>query len=193
MLLDTWRAGDTNAGQELIRRHFDSVYGFFYTKCPGQADDLVQATFLACVQSRDKFRGDSSFRTFLFSIARHQLYDALTAAHRAATKLDFAVSSIVELVSTPGTKLARLEEQRAVVLALQQLPVEQQVLLELHYWQELEIAQLAEVFDLNAAALRQRLHRARTALQEVLVRQLPAQRVEITERLDCWVKDQAPR
>lgn len=191
-LLERWRAGEADAGQELIRRHFASVYGFFHTKCPGQADDLVQATFLACVKARDQFRGDSSFRTFLFSIARNQLYTALASAHRAATKLDFEVSSIAEIVSTPGTKLARVEEHREVVQALQQLPVEQQVLLELHYWQELEIGQLAEVFELNAAAVRQRLHRARVALQEVLVRRLPEQRAEIVERLDRWVKAQAP-
>jgi RNA polymerase sigma-70 factor (ECF subfamily) len=191
-LLELWRSGDADAGQQLIRRYFASVYGFFHTKCPAQADDLVQATFMACVAAKDRFRGDASFRTFLFAIARNQLFTALSAAHRAATKLDFEVSSIAELVSTPGTKLARVEEHRQVVQALQQLPVEQQVLLEMHYWQELEIAELAVILELNAAAVRQRLHRARVALQDVLVRRLPEQRTEIVEKLDRWIKAQAP-
>ena len=32
-LLDRWRMGDSEAGQELFQRHFDSIYGFFETKC----------------------------------------------------------------------------------------------------------------------------------------------------------------
>lgn len=191
-LLLRWRDGDTDAGQLLVRRHFDAVYGFFQTKCAAQADDLAQTTFMACVQAKDRFRGDSSFRTYLFSIARNQLYTALQAAHRTATKVDFEVSSIADLVSTPATKLARVEEHRLVVQTLQRLPVEQQVLLEMHYWQELEISQLSEIFGINVAAIRQRLHRARVALQELLVRELPDQRGEIVERMDRWVRAQAP-
>ena len=153
-LLEQWRAGDAKAGQTLFRRHFDSVYGFFENKVSSGAEDLTQATFLACMRAKEQFRGDSSFRTYLFTIARHELYRMLSSRKRDTEKLDFQVSSIADLVSTPGTKLARNEEHRHLMQALQQLPVEQQVLLELHYWQGLEIAQLAEVFDAQDGAIR---------------------------------------
>jgi len=64
-LLDLWRAGDTTAGEALFQRHFDSIYGFFETKCEADADELPQATFLACLRARDQFRKESSFRTYL--------------------------------------------------------------------------------------------------------------------------------
>jgi RNA polymerase sigma-70 factor (ECF subfamily) len=48
------------------------------------------------------------------------------------------------------------------------LPIEQQTMLELHYWEELDIAALAEVFETTTGAMRVRLHRARTALREKL-------------------------
>ncbi|HMG52097.1 MAG TPA: sigma-70 family RNA polymerase sigma factor, partial [Kofleriaceae bacterium] len=73
-LLDLWCAGDRAAGSELFRRHFEAVYRFFEHKTDGDLDDLVQETFLACTRSRDAFQRKSSFRTYLFSIARHMLF-----------------------------------------------------------------------------------------------------------------------
>ena len=73
-LLEQWRAGDREAGQALFARHFREIYRFFEYRVGGDADDLAQRTFLACVTARDQFRGLSSFRTFLFAIARNELY-----------------------------------------------------------------------------------------------------------------------
>ena len=82
------------------------------------ADELTQATFLACVTSKDRFRGDSSFRTYLFTIARNELYRVLRNRQRKGAQVDFGLSSIAELVSTPGTRLARNQEHRQLVEAL---------------------------------------------------------------------------
>ena len=187
-LLDQWRAGDAEAGQALFQRHFDSVYGFFETKCQTEADELTQATFLACVRARDQFRAQSSFRTYLFTIARNELYRLLRTRQRRDDKLDFELSSIAELVSTPGTKLARNQEHRRLIEALQKLPVDQQTLLELHYWEDMDIAALAEVFDAPAATIRTRLHRARKALRENIEGAAPAAALQDLETMDRWVQ-----
>ncbi|MFT3699392.1 MAG: RNA polymerase sigma factor [Kofleriaceae bacterium] len=167
-LLDQWRAGDNAAGQTLFARHFDAIYRFFMTKWPGEAEELTQATFLAAVRSRDQFKKASTFRTYLFAIARNELHHMLRTRARKYDKLDFALSSIQDVASSVGTKLARSEEHRAVVEAMRQLPIDQQILLELHYWEDQEIAALAEVFDAPAATIRTRLHRARAALKDVM-------------------------
>ena len=187
-LLAQWRAGDAEAGQALFERHFDSIYGFFETKCPTEADELVQATFLACLRAKEQFRGDSSFRTYLFTIARNELYRVLRTRQRKGTQVDFAMSSIAELVSTPGTKMARNQEHRHLLEALRQLPVEQQTLLELHYWEDLEIAELAKIFDAPAPTIRTRLHRARKALRERIEHAAPPQVLETLETMDAWAK-----
>jgi RNA polymerase sigma factor (sigma-70 family) len=187
-LLAQWRAGDADAGQALFERHFDSIYGFFETKCASDADELTQATFLACLRARDQFRGDSSFRTYLFTIARNELFRVLRTRQRRDAKLDFELSSIADLVSTPGTRLARNQEHRALIDALQHLPVEQQTLLELHYWEDLEIAELAKIFDAPAATIRTRLHRARKALRERVESTAPPAALETLESMDVWAK-----
>ena len=165
-LLDRWRDGDKAAGQALFARHFDSLCGFFATKCHGEADELVQRTLLACVRSQQQFRKEASFRTYLFTLARHELYHQLRRARRDGERLDFSVTSVAELVTTPGTQLARHAEHRKVVEILRQLPVEQQTLLELFYWEDMQITDLAEIFEATPNAIRVRLHRARQALRE---------------------------
>src|SRR5215470_20454041 len=60
-LLDRWCAGDAGAGNELLQRHFTSLYGFFQHKTAGEADDLVQETLLQCVKNRETFQRQSTF------------------------------------------------------------------------------------------------------------------------------------
>ena len=187
-LLEQWRKGDAGAGQALFQRHFDSIYGFFETKCEADADELVQSTFLACLRAREQFRQESSFRTYLFTIARHELYRVLRGRQRDHARLDFSLSSIAELVSTPGTRIARNQEHRHLLEVLRQLPVEQQTLLELHYWEDMDIAALAEVFEMPQATIRTRLHRARKALREKLSATAPPQVLQTLETMDAWAR-----
>ena len=192
-LLDRWRGGEAGAGEALFQRHFDSIYGFFETKCEADADELVQATFLACLRARDQFRAESSFRTYLFTIARHELYRVLRGRQRDGARLDFELSSIAELVSTPGTRIARNQEHRQLLEALRALPVEQQTLLELHYWEDMDIAALAEVFEMPQATIRTRLHRARKALRERMADTAPPRVLETLESMDAWARGLARR
>lgn len=167
-LLAAWRSGDKAAGEQLFARHFDSLCAFFVTKC-ADADELVQRTLLACVGARDQFRAQSSFRTYLFAIARNELHQYLRRTRRDRERIDFDTTSVAQLVTTPATRLARRAEQQRMVEALRQLSVEQQTLLELYYWEDLDVAALAEVFDLTPNAIRVRLHRARQELRDKLV------------------------
>ncbi len=167
-LLDRWQQGDKAAGQALLSRHFDSVCRFFESKVAADAEDLVQRTWTDLVASKDRLRRQASFRTYLFTLARHVLYHHLRARSREGERLDFSVTSIAELVSTPASRMIKEAERRRVVEALQQLPLEAQTLLELHYWEELDVAALSEVLELEPGATRVRLHRARKKLRELL-------------------------
>jgi RNA polymerase sigma factor (sigma-70 family) len=187
LLVDRWRDGDNAAGQALFERHFDSISRFFETKCEAEADELVQATFLACLRAKQQFRKESRFRTYLFTIARNELYRVLRERQRNAV-IDFEQSSIAQLVTTPGTILDRHKEKARLVEALRELPVAQQMLLELHYWENLGIAELAEVFEAEHATIRQRLHRARVALRERMEGRAPRKALETLESMDVWAQ-----
>jgi RNA polymerase sigma-70 factor (ECF subfamily) len=163
-LLESWRAGDGRAGQDLFARHFADIYRFFEYKVGPDADDLAQRTFMACVDARDRFRGGSSFRTYLFAIARNQLYSFLRRLPRAE-HVDFEHTSIADLVPSLTSQLGRARDIERLRVALATLPAEQQLLLELHYWHELDAEALGEVFDATPGTIRVRLLRARRALR----------------------------
>jgi RNA polymerase sigma factor (sigma-70 family) len=167
LLLERWRAGNTAAGEELFHRHFADVLRFFESKMWNLAEDLTQQTFLECVKARDRFRAESSFRTYLFAIAwnqlRHQLRSAANDAH-----VDFDVASIGDLVAgstSPSSRVDRARGRQLIRRALSQLPVSQQTLLEYHYWHELDAAALSEIFGVPPGTIRVRLLRARNALR----------------------------
>lgn len=189
-LLDRWCAGDEAAGSRLFERHFESMYRFFDAKVVGDAEELVQETFLACVGSRDRFRRQSSFRTFLFAIARHVLYAHWRRNAGRETPLDYHEVSLANLSTSLGTRLVRAEEQRLLLAALRELPLEQQLLLELHYWEGMTSDQLAEVFDVTATTTRTRLHRARRALRERLdeIESLPDLSAASVRDFDAWAR-----
>jgi RNA polymerase sigma factor (sigma-70 family) len=193
-LLAAWRAGDATAGQALFARHFRRIYRFFETKSPAEADELVQGTFLALVRAKDQFRGESSFVTYLFAVARRELYRVLELRKRDGARLDFEVSSLAELAPTPRTRMAGREDRVRLLHALRDLPVEQQVLLELHYWEGVEIGELAEIFESPAVTIRSRLHRARGALRDRMMKEPAATKIigETLESLDAWARGLAP-
>jgi RNA polymerase sigma-70 factor (ECF subfamily) len=169
-LLERWRAGDKPAGEELFRRHFPDIFRFFDGKVSGRAEDLTQQTFLECVRSRDNFRAESTFRTYLFGIAWNELRRHLRRELRNEN-LDFEVSSLDQLSSrftSPSSVADRVQQSKRVQRALAQLPVAQQILLEYHYWHELKADALGEIFSVPPGTIRVRLLRARNALRRTL-------------------------
>ncbi len=162
-LLEAWRAGDREAGGELFDRHLSAVSRFFKNKVDGNTEDLVQETFLACVEGRDRFEGRSSFRTYLFGVARNLLLAHYRRRHKAFDPLE---SSVCAMGGGASSAYAKNEEQRLMLRALRELPVDQQIALELYYWEQMQGPQLAEVLDISPHTVRSRLSRARSALRE---------------------------
>lgn len=193
-MLDRWCAGDRDAGNQLFKRHFDGIYRFFANKTDGDAEELVQETFLACVRSREQVRKATSFRTYLFAIARHTLYRYWRRRAVRGEALDFDEISIASLSTSARSRIARHEDQARLLVALRELPLDHQLLLELHYWEELERDQLAEVFDVEPATTRSRLFRARQALRELLDRggAGPGSAARADDDLDAWARSMRP-
>ena len=166
-LLARWRTGDNMAASALIKRHFAMLERFFGTKAHGHEEDLIQCTFVACVESRDAFRGDSTFRTHLYKLARMQLFAHYRKQYRTRA-LDFTTTSVCDLGTSPSGALLRREESELLARALQQVPVDQQIALELTCWEGLSAPEIAEVLGIPENTVYSRLSRARTRLREVL-------------------------
>jgi RNA polymerase sigma factor (sigma-70 family) len=166
-LLERWANGERAAAEELFDRYFDPLVRFFENKVQHGVQDLVQQTWLACCEGRTRFRGDASFRTYLFQIARFQLYSHYRSRYRNLD-LDFEVASVVDLGTSPTGAVARKQEQRRLLNALRRIPLQYQIVLELRMWEDLSCAEIADVLDLPEPTLRSRLRLASERLRREL-------------------------
>lgn len=191
VLFDAWSGGDKVAGQTLYRRHFKPLYRFFRNKAPDDYEDLIQTTMLECVRCRDRFRRDGPFRAFLFGVARNLLLRHLRAKCSNRIDFDASHSSMIDVDPRPSTIAAQKAEHRLLLDALQRLPVDLQITLELHYWEELGTRELAAVLEIPEGTVKSRLRRGRELLQAELERlaQDPTARASAVAGLETWVRE----
>jgi RNA polymerase sigma-70 factor (ECF subfamily) len=162
-LFDAWCAGEQRSGARLFDRHFNAISRFFKNKVGEEFEDLVQQTFAACLESRARFRRDSSFRTFLFAIAHNIL--RVHYRTRRREQVDFDEVSVHDLAPGPSSVLARAREQELLLGSLRRLPLELQVILELYYWESLTAKAIAEIVDESEYTIRNRLRRGKELLR----------------------------
>lgn len=167
-LLRQWRAGDKAAGNRLFQRHFHSVLRFFRNKVDGEPEELLQRTFMACVEARDRFREEASFRTFLFAIAHNVLRVHLRGLVRDRQNVDVDDTSIVDLGASPTTVLGARREEQLLLLALRRIPSASQTILELYYWERFTGAELGRFLGVPEDTARSRLRKAKEQLEAAL-------------------------
>jgi RNA polymerase sigma-70 factor (ECF subfamily) len=190
--LARWRDGDAEAADALFERHFDGLYRFFRNKAPASADDLVQRTLLACFEGRDRFRGDCSFRTYLFAVARNQLLGHIQR-ERSGARVEPERDSVADSAPSPSSVLQHRHEQEVVLHALRRIPIDHQILLELFYWEQQSGAELAVILGVPEGTIRTRLRRARQLLADQV--QAVARDPELVQStlsgLDDWARQVA--
>jgi RNA polymerase sigma-70 factor (ECF subfamily) len=190
VLLDRWRRGDASAGEELFERYYDIVERFFLNKIAGDIQDLVQETFIACVEGRDRVQDSARFRSYLFSIAYNVLRGHLRKVYRGGQQLDLDHLSVQQVAPGPGTQLGDRREQRLLLEALRNIPIDYQVILELHYWEQMTTEDMADVLALPVGTVRSRLRRARELLEEAMSRlaSSPEELHSTVTRIDDWAE-----
>ena len=190
-LLARWRTGDRDAGDRLLQRHFKSLYRFFAHKVDGGVEDLIQRTLLRCVERRDDVKKLESFRAYLFSIARHELYARLRQLKRDRDQDDISECSVADLTASLGSVVTRKREQRLLLEALRALPVATQLLLELHYWESMSTQELSAALDIPQGTVKSRLRLAREALRDRLeqLADSPELLASTVSDLDRWASE----
>ena len=115
------------------------------------------------MQAGPRFEGRSSFRTFMFAVARNVLMAHLRKRRRDAA-IDVDEVSVEDLGTTPSGVVARTRQARLLLRGLRLIPVEYQVVLELYYWESMTSGELAEVLGIPHSTARTKLRRGREAL-----------------------------
>ncbi|MEM7156334.1 MAG: sigma-70 family RNA polymerase sigma factor [Myxococcota bacterium] len=171
-LLTAWQGGASSAGETLFERYYPVAERFFHNKVldPCEREDLIQTTFLECVESAARFRGTSSFRTFLLGIATHIWLSRCRRAFGPRNHAALGSMSVEDMGQTPSDVIADDESKRMMLAALRSVPLQTQVLLELRYWEGLKLRELAEVLEIPDSTVKNRLLRAKQVLEQQMER-----------------------
>ncbi len=164
-LLAAWRGGDTRAGRALFARHVDRISRFFFSKVSTGVDDLVQRTFLALLE-RGELPAGVPVRAYIFGIARNLLLRRFRDEYRDGRHFDELTTSVADLATTPSVLVDKRHHLQVLYAALQALPLDLQITLELFYWEELPANEIGGILGVPEGTVRSRLRRARELLGE---------------------------
>lgn len=154
------------------------------------AEDLVQTTWLQCLRSVDKFNGDSTFRAYLYGIARNVLFEHLRRRHRRERLEDLIERSQEELGASPLLMLAERQEVVLVGHALRRISIADQVLFQLYCWEKLPASALAAMMDIPEGTVRSKIRKAKERIQAKIA-ELATSQEELTSTLsgfDTWAE-----
>ncbi len=159
-LLGRIAARDREAGAELFDRHAEDVLAYLRRHLgPGESEDLLQEVFARALRRASTFRGQSSVRTWLRAITRYALYERYRVRFPGETLRSLAAPG-----PGPESLAIRGEERGRLLAALEHLPDDQAIVLELHRVDGLTHRAIGRMLGISAAASRKRLERARVAL-----------------------------
>ncbi|MBO0858324.1 MAG: RNA polymerase sigma factor [Chloracidobacterium sp.] len=172
-LLEDAAAGDETAFVSLYERHRDLVFRFTYRLLQSQetAEEITHDCFLSLIKDPRRFkadRGKASLRTYLCAAARNLAFKRLRRTC-AETAFDGFSEHLVSAASqAPLRLLLDAEVSETVRKAVGELPPLQREALILFEYEEMSLAEIAEVAGADVGTVKSRLHRARERLRVVL-------------------------
>lgn len=169
-LVDRARAGDAAAVQTLVTRYLDDAYALAarMLRDPQRAADAAQDAFVSALGALPRFRGESSFRTWLLRIV---VNSARSLARRDTRRREASIHGAVELrdpaADPEAQALARSEAERAGI-ALDGLSEKQRLAVTLRLHHGLSYREIGAVSNSSEGAARVNYHLGIKRLRELL-------------------------
>jgi RNA polymerase sigma-70 factor (ECF subfamily) len=167
-LISRWKAGDSRAATRLVGRHSQALARFAASAGEREGiEELVQDTFVRAFASLDSFRGESSLRTWLFTIERRLMLDRRRAERRSRETVPVQESDQVSEYGALDSMIAD-EAQDRVRRSLDALSPTQREVFTLRVQQGLSYKEIAEVVGSTEGAARVHYHNAIQTVKEFL-------------------------
>jgi len=164
--------GDRAAFEQLVLRHQELVFSLAY-KLTGNremANDVAQEAFIRAWKAIEKFRGDSTFSTWIYRITVNTAWTLRKKAKKHNTlNIDETYEPIV-VDEKKDPEMVAINSDLSSVLskALNNLPVEQRIIVELKNIEGRSHKEIADYLDISVTAAKVRLHRAHQKLRQIL-------------------------
>ena len=177
-LVSAAQAGDRHAVEELLSKYQDRVYRYGLRFCgnPGDAEDVMQETLLAMAKSLPSFERRASLTTWAYTIARSFCIKRSRKSKFAPVDVKPLERATLELASiatqmpnAPEDALHAKQTGALLERAVSDLEDEQREVLVLRDIEGLSAQEVADVLSISVAAVKSRLHRARSKLRQELL------------------------
>lgn len=179
MLTDEQLAHNTQLGKEddlvtLIERHYDALIGYLYRLGGGDralAQDLVQETFIRVMRGIQQYEYPRPFKAWLYTIATNLARNHYRRPDtRRTVEEDDSLPEPASIGRAPEEIVTDEDEARLVVAQLATLPDHQREVVILRYYEELSLAEIAEVLGIPVGTVKSRLSlglsRLRASMEE---------------------------
>jgi RNA polymerase sigma-70 factor (ECF subfamily) len=178
-LLERFAGGDRAALDDLFRRYRAVAYRVAYRLLGREADalDAVQDGFIKALTRLDRFRGHSSFKTWLLRVVSNAALDVGRQRKRDARFPQAPADDSPDrfgpaLLPAPDSELGRADLRTAVEAALARLPETQRQTFVLHVDGGLTYREVAEALKISIGTVMSRLFYARQKLKTLLADQV---------------------
>lgn len=160
-LIITQSASWRNILSILLMRHHSALLTrcYAYLRNREDAEDACQETELRVFRAIKKFRGDSSFRTWLYSIADRQCYDITQKRKRQI--IDDHLHALIEIHEENLRKKCTMKEgDYAISNSIKKLSKQEQDIIEMRFYSELTLQEISVALNIGLSATKMRLYRA---------------------------------
>ena len=161
----------------LVQRYKDRVFRLVVSilgpNAEAEAEDLVQEIFITVYRKLDTFRGDSSFSTWLYRLARNRVIDERRRRSSQAVVAGDRCKVNAELRSTGDrhTEIERSERESPVLRQVERLGEPRRTVVFLHYWMGCDVDEIACLIEIPVGTVKSHLYRARRELAKRLSRE----------------------
>ena len=169
VLISAIAEGDKRAMQVLYTRHNVRVYRFVLrlTNDASLAEDLVSEVFIDVWRQADRFRAKSQVSTWLLAIARYKALSALRS--RSGEQLDECLAATIKDPADDPAAVLHNKDRAAVVRAcLSQLSAIHREVIDLIYYHEKSIDEVAQIVGVPASTVKTRVFYARKRMEKLL-------------------------
>jgi RNA polymerase sigma-70 factor (ECF subfamily) len=169
LLIKRIAGGDRLAMQVLYARHHVRVYRFALrlVRNESTAEDLISEVFLDVWRQAARFEGRSAVTTWLLAITRFKALSALR--RRPEEELDEeTVGAIEDPSDDPGRALEKKDKSLALRKCLTALSPEHREIIDLVYYHEKSVEEVAQIVGVPANTVKTRMFYARQKMQELL-------------------------
>ena len=164
--------GDQTAFEQLVVRHQDLVFSlaFKLTGNKEMANDVAQEAFIRAWKAIDKFRGDSTFGTWIYRITVNSAWTLRKKAkkHNTLNIDDTYEPVIIDEKRDPELVAINSDLSSTLINALDKIPLDQRIIVELKNIEGRSHKEIADFLGISVTAAKVRLHRAHQRLRDIL-------------------------